>query len=59
VGFPSINYTTAVSISIDSLERVQVSSDGEFLGTAPARIELLPGVLPVMVQEGGNGRGMQ
>ncbi len=51
VGIPSIDYTTATSISISSEEEVPISSDGEFLGTAPARIEILPHVLPVMVQE--------
>lgn len=51
IGFPSISYSTATSISIDTDHEVLISSDGELLGTAPARIEVLPSVLRVMVQD--------
>jgi YegS/Rv2252/BmrU family lipid kinase len=46
---PSVFYTKTKSVTIESPEAVELFADGEFLQTIPARIDLVPGALGVIV----------
>jgi len=49
VRHPAVTMTTARRIAIDADRRVQVYADGERIGPLPARFEVVPGALPIVV----------
>jgi diacylglycerol kinase (ATP) len=57
VQHPAVTMTSARRVSIEADRRVQVYADGERVGPLPARFEVLPGVLPVVV--GPNPRAVR
>lgn len=46
---PKVFYTKTKSVTIESSEPAEVFADGEFMQTVPARIEVVPAALEVMV----------
>jgi diacylglycerol kinase (ATP) len=48
-----VRYFTAKAISVGADEPVDVATDGEIIGTTPARFEVKPGALRLLVPRGG------
>jgi diacylglycerol kinase family enzyme len=50
---PDFSYFRARKIEITGAGEIPIAADGEFLGSLPATIEILPGALPVMTPSKG------
>ena len=49
VGHPAVTMATARRVSIETDRRVQVYADGERVGPLPARFDVMPAALPIVV----------